>query len=144
MLISDWSSDVCYSDLVPVRVVAVLDPALNNNQRSTRTSAQQEDEEGTAMSRHVYSVTEIYGSSPDSLDDAIRNAVGTASHSLRNLEWFEVTAIRGPTYGEKISHFPVGVTLGFRYEKRALAAKSFVRTGGSAASRVRRRRTSAW
>src|SRR3546814_215772 len=102
---------------VPVRVVAVLDPALNKNQRSTRTSAQQEDEEGTAMSRHVYSVTEIYGSSPDSLDDAIRNAVGTASHSLRNLEWFEVTEIRGHIDGDKISHFQVGVKLGFRYEK---------------------------
>src|SRR3546814_1661500 len=96
MRISDWSSDVCSSDL-------------------TRTSAQQEDEEGAAMSRHVYSVTEIYGSSPDSLDDAIRNAVGTASHSLRNLEWFEVTEIRGHIDGDKISHFQVGVKLGFRY-----------------------------
>src|SRR3546814_20541819 len=123
MLISDWSSDVCYSDLVPVRVVAVLDPALNNNQRSTRTSAQQEDEEGTAMSRHVYSVTEIYGSSPDSLDDAIRNAVGTASHSLRNLEWFEVTEIRGHIDGDKISHFQVGVKLGFRRSEERRGGK---------------------
>jgi dodecin len=69
------------------------------------------------MSRHVYSVTEVYGSSPDSLDDAIRNAVGTAATSLRNLEWFEVTEIRGHIEGDAVGHFQVGVKLGFRYEK---------------------------
>src|SRR3546814_10138395 len=67
---------------VPVRVVAVLDPALNKNQRSTRTRAQQENDEEKAMSRHVYSVLEIYGSSPDPLHEAIRNAVRSASHRL--------------------------------------------------------------
>lgn len=72
---------------------------------------------GYAMTRHVYSVTEVYGSSPDSLDDAIRNAVATASKSLRHLEWFEVTEIRGHIEGDKVGHFQVGVKLGFRYEK---------------------------
>jgi flavin-binding protein dodecin len=69
------------------------------------------------MSRHVYSVTEVYGSSPDSLDDAIRNAVATAAGTLRHLEWFEVTEIRGHIDGNKVDHFQVGVKLGFRYEK---------------------------
>lgn len=69
------------------------------------------------MSRNVYSITEVYGSSPDSLEDAIRNAVTTASGTLRNLEWFEVSEIRGHIEGDKIGHFQVGVKLGFRYEK---------------------------
>lgn len=69
------------------------------------------------MSRHVYSVTEVYGSSPDSLEDAIRNAVGTAAGTLRNLEWFEVSEIRGHIDSDKVGHFQVGVKLGFRYEK---------------------------
>lgn len=69
------------------------------------------------MSDHVYSVTEVYGSSKDSLDGAIRNAVATASKSLRNLEWFEVTEIRGHIEGDKVGHFQVGVKLGFRYDK---------------------------
>ena len=69
------------------------------------------------MPSHVYSVTEVYGSSPNSLDDAIRNAVGTASKSLRNLEWFEVTEIRGHIVDNGVGHFQVGVKLGFRYDK---------------------------
>lgn len=68
------------------------------------------------MSDHVYSVTEVYGSSTDSLDAAIKNAVGTASKSLRNLEWFEVTEIRGHIVDGGVGHFQVGVKLGFRYE----------------------------
>ncbi len=68
------------------------------------------------MSDHVYSVTEVYGSSSDSRDGAIRNAVGTASKSLRNLEWFEVTEIRGHIVDGGVGHFQVGVKLGFRYE----------------------------
>lgn len=68
------------------------------------------------MSDHVYSVTEIYGSSSDSLDDAIRNAVKTAAKSLRNLEWFEVSEIRGHIVDGEVGHFQVGVKLGFRYE----------------------------
>lgn len=68
------------------------------------------------MTDHVYSVTEVYGSSADSLDAAIRNAIKTASKSLRNLEWFEVSEIRGHISGSEVGHFQVGVKLGFRYE----------------------------
>ncbi len=68
------------------------------------------------MSDNVYSVTEIYGSSSESLEDAIGNAVETANRTLRNLEWFEVSEIRGHVQDGKIAHFQVGVKLGFRYE----------------------------
>lgn len=68
------------------------------------------------MSDHVYSVTEVYGSSSDSLDAAIRNAIKTASKSLRNLEWFEVSEIRGHIVDGDVGHYQVGVKLGFRYE----------------------------
>ncbi len=70
------------------------------------------------MSSNTYPVTEIYGSSPTSIDDAIRNAVRTAGKSIRNMEWFEVTEIRGHI-GEdgEVAHFQVGVKLGFRFDK---------------------------
>lgn len=69
---------------------------------------------------HVYPVTEIYGSSPDSVDDAIRQAVSAAQQSIRNLEWFEVTEIRGHIAPDgSIGHFQVGVKLGFRLERGA-------------------------
>lgn len=67
----------------------------------------------------VYPVTEIYGSSTESIDDAIRTAVSSAQESIRNLEWFEVTDIRGHIgEGGEIEHFQVGVKLGFRLERR--------------------------
>lgn len=69
---------------------------------------------------HVYPVTEIYGSSTESIDDAIRSAVAAAHQTLRNLEWFEVTEIRGHIDKEgRVAHFQVGVKLGFRLERRA-------------------------
>jgi dodecin len=68
------------------------------------------------MSEHVYSVTEIVGSSSKSVDDAIRNAVRTASGSLRQLEWFEVTQIRGHIDDGEVAHFQVMLKIGFRYE----------------------------
>lgn len=66
---------------------------------------------------HTYPVTEIYGSSPTSIDDAIRNAVKSAGQSLRNLEWFEVTEIRGHVENNEVAHFQVGVKLGFRLDR---------------------------
>ena len=47
------------------------------------------------MSDSVYSVSEIVGSSTQGIDDAIRGAVARASKTLHNLDWFEVTDMRG-------------------------------------------------
>lgn len=69
------------------------------------------------MSDHVYSVTEVFGSSADSLEAAIDNAVDTASSTLKNLEWFQVSEIRGHIEDGKVAHYQVGIKLGFRYEK---------------------------
>lgn len=68
---------------------------------------------------HVYPVTEIYGSSKTSIDDAIRQAIAATSQSVRNIEWFEVTQIRGHVLPDgSIGHFQVGVKLGFRFEPK--------------------------
>jgi hypothetical protein len=69
------------------------------------------------MSDNIYSVTEIYGSSRESIDDAIRNAVQTAGETVHNTEWFQVSEIRGHIEDGKVAHFQVGVKIGFRYER---------------------------
>ncbi len=66
---------------------------------------------------HVYPVTEVYGSSESSIDDAIRQAVRTASESIKNVEWIEVTQIRGHVEEGEVKHFQVGVKLGFRLDR---------------------------
>ena len=69
------------------------------------------------MSDHVYSVTEIVGSSPGTIDDAIRNAIGRARKTLRHLDWFEVTEIRGQLNdGGEVAHYQVALKVGFRIE----------------------------
>lgn len=68
------------------------------------------------MTGHVYRVTEIVGSSPESIDQAVRNAIARAKQTLRNLDWFEVTEIRGHIEDEEIGHFQVTVKVGFRLD----------------------------
>ncbi|MER7673670.1 dodecin [Kitasatospora sp. NPDC058162] len=68
------------------------------------------------MTDHVYRVTEIVGSSPESVAAAIRNGVERASRTLRNLDWFEVTQIRGHLEDGEVKHFQVGLKVGFRLE----------------------------
>lgn len=71
------------------------------------------------MSEHVYGVTEVVGSSSASIDEAIANAVQTAGGSLRNLEWFEVSQLRGHVKDGRVAHYQVMLKLGFRYERRS-------------------------
>ena len=69
------------------------------------------------MAGHTYSVSEIVGTSPDGVDDAIRNAVATAAQTLRHLDWFEVQSIRGHLEDGKVADWQVTVKLGFRLER---------------------------
>ena len=68
------------------------------------------------MSDHVYKVVEIIGSSSKGTDDAIQNAIGRASKTLKNLDWFEVVETRGHIANGKIGHFQVTLKIGFRLE----------------------------
>jgi len=68
------------------------------------------------MADHVYRLTEIVGSSPDGVDQAIRNAISRASQTLHNLDWFEVTEIRGYLEEGDVAHVQVTLKVGFRLD----------------------------
>ena len=68
------------------------------------------------MSDHVYRVIEVVGSSPEGVDAAVRNAVARAAATTRNLDWFEVTQIRGQIAEGEVAHVQVGLKIGFRLE----------------------------
>jgi flavin-binding protein dodecin len=68
------------------------------------------------MSHNTYRVTEIVGTSPQGVDQAIRNGIDRASATLRGLDWFEVTEIRGHIEEGDVAHFQVGLKVGFRLE----------------------------
>lgn len=69
------------------------------------------------MSQHTYRVTEIVGTSHEGIDQAIRNGIARANQTLRGLDWFEVTQVRGNIQDGEIEHYQVGLKVGFRLEE---------------------------
>ena len=68
------------------------------------------------MSDHVYKSVEITGTSPTGVKEAIDGAIAKASQSVRNLDWFEVTSIRGQIDEGRAAHYQVTLKIGFRLE----------------------------
>ena len=69
------------------------------------------------MAENVYSVSEIVGSSTVSIDDAIKGAIGRASKTLHNLDWFQVSDIRGRIEENAACRFQVTLKVGFRLDE---------------------------
>ena len=75
------------------------------------------------MTAHTYSISEIVGTSPDGIDQAIRNGITRANQTVRNLDWFEVREVRGHVSDGEIDHFQVRMKLGFRLEDSGSGAQ---------------------
>ena len=68
------------------------------------------------MSNRTYRITEIVGTSDEGIDAAVRNGIARAAQTLRHLDWFEVTEIRGQIVDGAVEHLQVGMKVGFRLE----------------------------
>ncbi|MFA7387386.1 MAG: dodecin [Thiohalobacteraceae bacterium] len=68
------------------------------------------------MTDNVYKIIELVGSSAQSTDDAIQQAISRAAKTLHNLDWFEVQDIRGHIVDGKVAHYQVKLKLGFRLD----------------------------
>jgi flavin-binding protein dodecin len=68
------------------------------------------------MANHVYKSVEITGTSPDGVKEAVDGAIAKASQTLRNLDWFQVTDIRGQIEDGAVAHYQVTLKVGFRLE----------------------------
>lgn len=67
------------------------------------------------MSDSVYKVIELVGSSPDSWEEAAKNAVETAAKSLKNLRVAEITKLDMKVEGGKVTAYRARVNLSFKY-----------------------------
>jgi flavin-binding protein dodecin len=67
------------------------------------------------MSDHVYRITEVVGSSTESVDQAIRAGIARVSRTVRGVEWFEADEIRGSVTDGEVT-FQVTLKVGFRLE----------------------------
>jgi flavin-binding protein dodecin len=68
------------------------------------------------VSDATYKVTEVVGTSTESIQQAVRNGISRASQTLRQLDWFEVTDLRGHIVDGNVGHFQVTMKIGFKME----------------------------
>ena len=66
------------------------------------------------MGNKTYKIIEIVGTSTESYDAAIRNAIDHASRSLSGLSWFEVVQMRGGIKDGKLDEYQVILKVGFK------------------------------
>ena len=95
--------------------------ALKQHDRSGRwqfSAATGSSVERLTMSEHSYRLVEVVGSSPDGIDQAIKNAIEDTSKTVRNIHWFEVVETRGHVEEGKIKHFQVTLKIGFTLDDR--------------------------
>ena len=64
----------------------------------------------------IYKLVEIVGTSEESFAKAVAAGVERASDTLRNLDWFEVTELRGRVSNGKVSQYQVKMKVGFRLD----------------------------
>lgn len=67
------------------------------------------------MPESVYKVVELIGTSPNSWEDAARNAIETAGRSLRDLRIAEVGKLDMKVEDGKVTAFRARVQLSFKY-----------------------------
>ena len=64
----------------------------------------------------TYRLTEIVGTSSESIHQAVRNGVTRASETVRHIDWFEVKEIRGTVANGDVGQFKVTMKVGFLVE----------------------------
>jgi dodecin len=69
------------------------------------------------VSDAVYRKTEIVGTSTGGVDEAIRNGISRARKTLRHLDWYEVTEIRGYIGEAEPEYVQVTMKVGFKLDQ---------------------------
>ncbi len=68
------------------------------------------------MSDHVYKQIKLTGSSTDSIEGAVKNALSKASRSVKHMRWFQVVDTRGHIESGQVAHWQVTIEVGFTLE----------------------------
>jgi len=77
------------------------------------------EREENGMNDHVYKMLEMVGSSTESSDEAVRNALARAARTVRHMDWFEVAETRGHIVDGEVAHWQVTIKIGFRLDDDA-------------------------
>ena len=66
------------------------------------------------MAGHTYKLVELVGTSESGVTEAIDAAISKAAETLKGLDWFEVSNIRGQIADGKPQWYQVSLKVGFR------------------------------
>ena len=69
------------------------------------------------MADRVYKKIELVGTSTSSIEDAIQNAITTAAQTIKHMDWFEVSEMRGHITDGRVAHYQVVLKVGFRLDR---------------------------
>ena len=65
---------------------------------------------------NTYKMVTVVGTSQESYEVAIANALSDATATVRNLSWFEVQEQRGRIVDGKVAEYQIKLQIGFRVE----------------------------
>ncbi|MBV9009741.1 MAG: dodecin domain-containing protein [Verrucomicrobia bacterium] len=68
------------------------------------------------MPDHIYKKLELVGSSHESIEAAVQNALTRAQKTIRNMRWLELVETRAHIEDGRIDHWQVTVKIGFTLE----------------------------
>lgn len=68
------------------------------------------------MEERIYKIVEVVGTSPDSWEEAAKNAVETASKSLRDLRVAEITKLDLKVENQTVVAYRARVSVSFKYQ----------------------------
>jgi hypothetical protein len=68
------------------------------------------------MSDHTYKIMDLVGTSPNSIEEAVKNAIEKAARSVRNMRWLQIMETWGHIDNQKVSHWQVVIKIGFTLE----------------------------
>lgn len=66
----------------------------------------------------VYKYINIIGTSPNGIDDAVRDAVSEATKTIHNIEWAELGRVTFKVIDNDIKEFQAEVKMGFKIERK--------------------------
>jgi hypothetical protein len=69
------------------------------------------------MGNSVYKQIELTGSSDNSVEEAVNNAINKAAKTVRQMRWFEIVETRGTIDGDKVGEWQVTLKIGFNLEE---------------------------
>lgn len=66
----------------------------------------------------VYKYIHIIGTSPNNIDDAVKEAINEASKTINNIEWAELGRVTFRILDNQVTEFQAEVKIGFKIERK--------------------------